>query len=436
MRSKQSNPSTPLLWRLLDRYERRSAERGVPPGRDVLLKVNAETFPDAWALDGAEDREALFDTVRRLETQGAIRVIYGKGPLRAVPTEIRLGETEAAAAYRLAELEGFRPLRTIGSDLSAHASSLRGPHLPAWMNDYLAGAGEDLATGRVSSLPISFRRLKDDPEALADALALAAELATGRGGMERILSERATGQSKRLASLRGIARDILVLADPRWRVEPPGDAILVLQAYGIRRKPLFLYCAGGIRFLTRSGERSLLDDEPSAAVPEGLLDSLSKALASAGPLTITTIENETPYHLYVEEAGGPQGLGKRAEFVVYTAGWPSSAITKLLRGAAHNTAACFRHWGDPDPAGFQIWWTLRQAIAREVMPFRLNPEWIELASQRESRLLTGEDNLQLQSLRDLLLAKAPAPPDLDAVVSAIKAVLSGGKWIEQERFYA
>ena len=381
-------------------------------------------------------RDALFEEVGEFERNGAVRVVRGRGPLRSTPIEIRLGEAEVPFAYSLAGREGFLPLLQVATDASAQTASLCGSHLPPWMNEYLWRAADALSRGQLSSLPISVKRFKEKPEALTDALALAAELSTGRGGMERILSERATGQSKRLESLRGMAATILVAADPRWQLEQPGDASEIVNSYGIRRKPLFLYCAGGIRFRTASGERCLLDDTPSAAVAEGLFDNLADALTIAGPLTITTVENETPYHLYVEEAGGPSGLAARNEFVIYTAGWPASAVTRLLRRAADGAEVYFRHWGDPDSAGFQIWWRLRQEIGREFAPFRIGPEWIQCAAQRESKALTATDEVQLRSMRDVLRAQLSPEPDVIAALASIDAVLDGRKWLEQERYYS
>jgi hypothetical protein len=436
MHSRQPTALTPLLWRLLETYERRWSERGEPPQRDTILKLGPATFPDAWAPDGAEARDALYNTAIELEKYGAVRVVRGRGPLRSTPVQVRLGEAEASFAYSLAAREGFLPLLHVANDAAARVASLRGPHLPVWMDEYLSRAVDALSRGELSALPVSVVRFKDDPHALTDAFALAAELSTGRGGMERILSERATGQSKRLDSLRGMAANILVTADPRWRLEPRGNASEIVNSYGIRRKPLFLFCAGGIRFRTPFGERCLLDDTPSAAVAEGLFDQLADAISVSGPLTITTVENETPYHLYIEEAGGPSGLAARGELVIYIAGWPASAVTRLLHRAAHGAEVRFRHWGDPDSTGFQIWWRLRQGIGREVAPFRVGPEWIARAAEREAKPLSVDDEVQLRSLQDLLRAQSPRTSDIVAAISSIEAVLDGRKWIEQERFYS
>ena len=66
---------------------------------------------------------------------------------------------------------------------------------------------------------------------------------------------------------------------------------------------------------------------------------------------ITTVENEFPFLAYVEEAGGPTGLGDRDEIAVYVAGFPAPVLIDTLAAiAARKPGLRFQHWGDADSA--------------------------------------------------------------------------------------
>ena len=57
---------------------------------------------------------------------------------------------------------------------------------------------------------------------------------------------------------------------------------------------------------------------------------------------VKTVENEYPFLSYIEESGGPSGLGRLGEVVVYTAGYPTPALAGALsRLAAARPDLCF-----------------------------------------------------------------------------------------------
>src|SRR5262249_41000610 len=150
-------------------------------------------------------------------------------------------------------------------------------------------------------------------------------------------SERLYNDSKLLGRIRPQVVSILVRSDPQWEGVPPEEAPDLLEAYGVRRKPGLIRCAGAGSF--RVGDRSydLRDFQPVAHLPEAWADAWVEAVEQAKVQVITTIENEYPFFSYVEEAGGPEGLGARAEAALYTAGFPTPGLMsalKLLRDRA------------------------------------------------------------------------------------------------------
>jgi hypothetical protein len=426
-----------LLRRLIESYES-STSFGRTEGwaRDVIVRLDEKTFPAAFAPDGADEWHALVDAAVALERDGAVRLVYQKGARRELPKEVRLGPGQVSAAYAAGRAYGIRPLAEALEKIATTAEALRSPGVPLWMEAFLRELPHRLREGDTTLLRASRARVKERGEEVSDAIRVAAVLSRGEGGMERIVSERVFGRSKRLGEVRSWIRTILEVADPRWRDAPPPSSSALLEYYGMRTKPVFLFCAGGIEYDVRSGMRSLLDDIPSSAISEGLVAAVADAAAAAGPITITTIENETPYHLYVEEQGGPEGLAGKREIAVYAGGYPSSVVMEFLERAASGKDVRFRHWGDPDGNGFQIWWMIRTRLGRPVDLLRMSPEWVHNAARRESRPLSMEDQEILSSLTHRIANHPELSPDLAAATVAIAAVQVAGKWIEQERHYS
>lgn len=437
MPSTRSKPIARLLLPLLESYEASTAFRKDSAwARDMIVKLDERTFPEAFAPEGAELLQALFEAARSLESVGAVRVVYPRGIRREQPKEVRMGPAEVALAYVAARPFGVAPLSQVLQRIATHAAALRSDTLAPWMNDFLTGLAGRLLEGDGSCLGASRKRLKERADDIEDALRAAVWLSRAEGGMERIVSERIFGRSKRLVEVKSWVRSILQVADPHWVDAPPASVQSLLEHYGIRTKPIFLYCAGAFRYPTPSGGRNLADDIPSAAVPEGLATALGEGAARAGELTITTIENETPYHLYIEECGGPEGLAARREVVVYTAGYPGSAVVDFLCAAAQSPAIRFRHWGDADADGVQIWWMLRNRLGKEVRFFRTTSTWAAEAASRESRLLSSDECGKLERLRALLESCPDAhAPDIREGLCLLEVVLGARKWLEQERYY-
>ena len=437
MSSRRSTPKTNLLRRLLEAYEASSSFGAPAPwARDVIVKFDEKVYPDAFSPSGAALHAAIQTAAEELAASGAIRVVYDRGIRRSQAMEFRLGPREVDAAYREAVAFGFVPLADRLSEIATAAAAHRSvPGLPDWMGAFLEEAAERVPLGDTNRLlGAARRRVKERASEIRDALKGAALLSAGMEGMERVVSERIFGHSKRLAEIKPWIRTIFVIADPHWRDQPDTSQDVVFTHYGIRTKPLFLQCAGGITYHAQSGTRSLLDDQPSASISEGLVGALAEGVAATGAITITTIENETPYHLYVEEAGGPEGLAERGELVVYSAGYPTSTLLEFLARCAKSSEVRFRHWGDADPDGVLIWWVLRRRVGRPVELYRTTAEWLRGASGRIARDL-NEDELRKASGLCEIFAEFDEP-DLAQAKALLFEIVQSGKRVEQERYYS
>src|SRR5688572_22727323 len=93
------NARRDLLYRLLDAYERSvSFRKPAPWSRDVLLRLEAKSFPKEFAPDGRTRLENLLEAVKSLEHERVARIDrHERGPLREEPRGLRCGPGEVAA---------------------------------------------------------------------------------------------------------------------------------------------------------------------------------------------------------------------------------------------------------------------------------------------------------------------------------------------------
>lgn len=430
------SPQRDLLARLLEAHERSvSYGRPAPWPRDVILRVDAKTFPEAFAPDGRERRASIIAAAEELERDGRVRVVrHARGPLAREPKEIRLGPNEVCRAYEAAEALGYEPLSVGLQEVAQHATALAAQAGPDWMKRYLEALARGTREADVSGLGMSRERFKREWRDLLPALTAAAGLARGVApAWERVVSERLLDDSKILGRVRSLVVGVLVRADPRWEGLPPEEATDLLEAYGVRRKPGLIRCAGAATLSVGSSIYRIQDFVPVAHLPDAWSDAWVNAIVDAGVQQVTTIENEYPFLSYVEESGGPEGLGERHEIALYTAGFPTPSLVGTLASLAGRAPGIsFRHWGDADVGGIRIWWFLRSRLQRSLGFFRTTAEWVTAEGKRGGRPLSGAERGALARLKAEI-----EPVEGDDVAMArgvISALLEGGVKLEQERF--
>ena len=129
------SPRMELLTRILDAHERSmSFGRPGPWPRDVIIKLDASAFPDAFAPEGRQSRAMLFAAAMELADEGCVRLVrHTRGHLRNEPREIRMGPAEVGRAIGAARTLGYEPLSVALTELEQHAVTLAMEPQPPWM---------------------------------------------------------------------------------------------------------------------------------------------------------------------------------------------------------------------------------------------------------------------------------------------------------------
>lgn len=421
-----------VLRDLLEQYERSKAF-GISGvwRRDCILKIDKKTLPDYFAADGRERLAALRSAVLSLQAEGAVRVVHAESFGEQRIHEVRLGPTELEAAYRAATAFSFMPLAVALGHLDSHVRALLAGASAPWMVTFLQAVLDGIPAGDLRPLGMQRERFKQNWRDVRDSLTAAVALSMGVDEWERMLSERLFRNSKRLAEIRSFVSELLTRADPKWLELNDED---VLPAYGLRRKPGFIVCAGSATLSFQNRTYELADFSPVAHIPEGWSVPLVSGVAKTPIHTITTIENEFPFLAYVEEAGGPEGLFSRGELAVFTSGFPTPRLVTVLSGVCRSRPDLqWQHWGDADLGGLRIWWFLRTRLGRQLHLLRTTAEWLFAAALKGGTPLSEAEQCGLTRLRRQLYAD-DATPDILQATMLIDALLHLQIKVEQERF--
>jgi hypothetical protein len=425
-----------LLSRLLESHERSTSyNRSGPWPRDVILKLEARSYPEMFAPDGREKRALIMAAARQLESRGCLRIIcHTRGPLAGEPKELRLSPANVKPAYEVAQQFGFEPLATGLSQIEHHAICLAEKTEQSWMRDFLEKFATGVHNADLSIIAMQRDRFKREWREFVPALTVASALACGiTPAWERIVSERLLRDSKLLGRVRSHVVSVLLRADPRWNGVPLNEAGDLLEVYGVRRKPGLIRCAGVLTLNVGSRVYQLEDFVPVAHLPDAWADRWIEAVLKSTVRILTTVENEYPFLSYVEEAGGPVAIGRRGELVVYTAGFPTPALMNVLALLGRRSGdISFRHWGDADVGGIRIWWLLRQRLGRSIELFRTTAAWVEGEIAAGGRLLSGSEKHGLRRLQTEL--ESTSGSDIFGVRDVIDVLLKHGIKLEQERF--
>lgn len=389
----------------------------------MILHFDAKDFPEAFAPDGRETLEALLEAARSLEAERAVRLTWPKGPEQFLPKEVRLGPEELERAYALAT--GFEPLSVGLSKMSAHLSGMPAD-LPPWTKRWIDEVQEKLSGADTRPLGVAGRdRFKREWRDIRDAVTAAVRLAAGERGLERVVSERIFGDSKRLSAIRSRVVGLLLSADPSWDGVEAADHATVLSSYGVQRKPALIPAAGRGALQVNGRTIHLEDFSPAAYLPEAWTPALVEALRRRPPRRILTVENEYPFLSYVD-AGLPED-----ELAVYVAGFPTPALVDALRQIREATGAELFHWGDADTGGLRIWWLLRNRVG-PVRLFRTTAAWLRQEAAA-GRKLRNEERAALHRLRAQIEGSDHAgAPDVEEALALLRALLETNRKLEQE----
>src|SRR5260370_18782844 len=214
MSVKMPSPRGALLTRLLQAHEHSvSYRRPAPWPRDVILKLDARTCPEAFAPDGREKRALLVSAACELQADGCLRVVkHPRGPLAGEPKELRLGPEHVDRAYQVAQHLGFESLAVGLDEVAQHAMRLATQMGPMWMGAFLERLAAGARDAELSVLGMHRERFKREWRGVLPALTSSAALAKGiTPARERVVSERLISDPKRPCRVR---TQILVILPP------------------------------------------------------------------------------------------------------------------------------------------------------------------------------------------------------------------------------
>jgi hypothetical protein len=329
----------PVLLALADLY-RKSASSGLRDytfGYEELLRI-------ANCHDG-DDRERAEDDLKRAELTSGGLLMLDRAPRSGILLRVRLAK-DGGEAWLFESVGQHSPSRR-RDGLVGFFTEMAEQTVPStWLEDWQAWClvlKENAASNR-SIQP--FKR--DDPEGNRDFLNILLGVIQWQGeSLIRYASSMICKDSKKLEALE--PRLLLALQSIR------GGTGITLEDLGILTKPRALTFHGPLVLKLRS---AIVDFAPLPGPTRISEVNLIQAdeIVTAAPLCLT-VENE---EVFLELAKRNPGW-----LLVHTS-FPGSAVRRLFRRLRPDLA-CW-HFGDSDPAGFDILRDLREKTGRDFQP--------------------------------------------------------------------
>jgi hypothetical protein len=307
----------------------------------------ASAAPDYDQLPTAELINRFESRMIAAERAGAIEIKKGRRERRHLIERVTVKDALALARHL-----GRSPAQ----DLADRQSETLMP-VAACGEPWVAGIVHDMAR-RWARGESAYRVPASATESAKEFIALLAAMSKDRArGLDaRTFSFKVTGDSK--AFDRHAARLADVLAEQRG--EPGANADLIWKALGLERFSHPIHLSGCV--LVERDYHILVDGRasPFASVHPEMLPHLRLC---GKPAVVLTIENYASFNRYVREI-------KDNALVVYTGGYPSAAVTELLKLLLTmiGTKVSFFHWGDIDAGGLRIFRYLEETLARAPRP--------------------------------------------------------------------
>ncbi len=387
-----------LLHQLLDRYEQ-------PERRNVVrVRLSAQEHPAYFSAEDAAPRHSTNAALGRLAQGGALRLRWRKWEEGNWLDAVDLAAEGAAALYALL---GRHPRDEQDQALRRllDAQRPRG----RWHAAFLGWARAQLEAHR-SVAPLD----RGDP-ALNAGLLLALDGLAGLAEptLERTLSVRLFGDSKRLEGLRAPVLRVLRAHDPEAAAFGDDDRAL-LRAHRLDRVPEYLPLAGPLALRTPDALLDLAPFRPSVALSAATLRAA--AVAACAARWVVTVENATSFTELLAQR--PPEL-----LAISVGGFASPTAVELLRAIrAARPDLPLLHWGDLDAGGLRILAHLRRQIG-PVAALAMDPA-IFAAHRALAQPLTAADRSALAALRGQAILADCLP--------LIEALLAAGQKLEQE----
>jgi len=374
-----------VLQALADLY-RKSAAGGHGGVRDFICD-HEQLLRHANCHDG-DEREKAEDDLKRAELESGRLLSLDRAARSGLYQRVRLSK-DGGETWLFQKLGENAP-REQRSELAAFFKAMGGLPMPEnWRTKWRAWC-ESLERKALSQGGVQpFRR--DDPAGNDEFLkTLLGVIYWQDESLIRFASSVICGDSKRLENLEG--RLVAALQAIR------GDDACSLEDFGILRKPRTLAFHGSL-VLKFGSERVNFGLLPGPCSISEINLNQADAVATDATLCLT-IENE---EVFLELAKRNQGW-----LLVHTS-FPGSAVRRLF-GMLPEDLDCL-HFGDSDPAGFDILRDLREKTGR---PFR--PVCMNFRTGPAAPPLTSEERKTIERLL--------ATPLMEDVYAELRAMLN------------
>lgn len=387
-----------LLATLLERWEQ--------PNRQTVVRVRLSKRQHAAYYDArtAAPRQQANHLLQGWEAQGWLRLHWVKWEAGNWLEAVDLVPERVGWLYHLL---GRTPLVEREEALRAllHVQQPRSP----WHASFLAWAAEQLVAHR-SVFPLDLSDVQNNHDLLR---ALDGVAALDAPTLERTLSVRLFGDSKRLAALRPALLKVLRQHAPHARAYGR-DKWALLRAHHLDRVPEYLPLAGPLRLAHEGADLDITPFAPSVALSAAMLHRATVVACEASALL--TVENATSFIEWLRLR--PTGV-----LTLFIGGFASpTAITLLRQIRHHHPTLPHHHWGDLDAGGLRILAHLRQHLP-PVFPLGMDVATFEQHPTHTQPLL-ARDRASLHSLLE--------QPLLADCFPLIHHLLHTGRKLEQE----
>lgn len=409
MRNSLSPIARAILHALLDQHEQ--------PQRQQVRRVRLtrQHYPAYFSQYDATPRQQTNAALLELAEAGVLQLRWRKWEERNWLEWVDLVAERADMLYPILQRTPHHEREQALRNLLARQSP-RGD----WHSAVLDWLREQLASHR-SVAPFDL----GDPQKNADLFKLLDAVATLQTlTMERTLSTRLFGNSKRLEMLRPAL--LAILRRHAADAEVYGnDDVALLRAYHLERMPLYIPLAGPLILHTPAREHEtvcpLLDMSPfvrGLALPGNTLRDARIAACEAKVLI--TVENGTSFQELLAVRPG-------AFLVICTGGFASPSLITLLQHIRMvRPDLLLLHWGDLDAGGLRILQHLRMHLD-VVLPLMMDMQTFA-AHRAMTQPLSRNDRTVLQQLLE-------AEPLADCH-ELINGLLEVGQKLEQESIAA
>lgn len=334
-----------ILNTLLDKYEESPFARGGTSRQSVKIRCATDSVIKA-SLEDVAAKEAFFSSLDTLSEEGFISYTTEKYQIAKIVNHIILNIDNVERAY---DYIGRTPLyiKTASLINLLNSASIQNEEL----HELVEEMKEDVALKQKLIHPFN-QGIKHSE----DILKVLEYISTSSESiLERIMSTKLFGDSKYFE--KKLKSDLISFLKP-LRPDTPADNIL--PSFGIVRYPEVIEFTGNIK--TPAVDYSPLVN--GAYINSRDIESLESVCIDAK--MVITIENKANYYSYIKTRNPD-------ELVIYSAGFPSPALMKLLSliYKSSDDKIVFYHSGDIDLGGFMIFNSIRKAVPT-LKPYKMD----------------------------------------------------------------